>query len=126
MSQAAEFILIGVGGHGIPRELLIKDLDRIEVWDNGNNHPIRVKIDNQEFMAKMAEARKAILGDGDSLIKFIESNVKISKNKTFKYGGKSELMLVDHPDRYNNEGHREKKRSRMTHLTPKKKKRKKR
>jgi hypothetical protein len=46
------------------------------------------------------------------------------KGKIWKTNGKSEEILVDDPDCFNEDGHKIKKRNKLTNFTPKKRKRK--
>lgn len=126
MSDSAEIILIGSDGIGFPRGHLRERIERIKQWDGGHDYEIRCRVTNHLWYDSIANVQAAIEGD---LQEYIEKNVKLSNREIFKTGGHDDLMLVDHPDYSSAEagpwhGRFIKHRNKMTHLTPKKKRRK--
>jgi hypothetical protein len=120
MSESAKIILIDVCGHGFPISELLEKIASIKEWDNGNNYPIQVHVLDMFFMDTIDRVEKMIKWDQEL---YIREHVKIPPDKIFKTGGKSELILIDDPFSFNDEGQKNKRR-RNTNFTPKKKKRK--
>lgn len=115
MSATAEIRL-----DGVPIEKLTEQIEGIRQWDNGHNYPIYVLFKDSIISDSIANVENAIKGNLNDYIhaKFIP------KNKTFKTDGNGDTMIVDNPDYINSEGNFRKYRNPMSHLTPKKKKRK--
>lgn len=120
MSQLADIILIGESGEGFSTELLLSQLKDF-IGDSVEPKSICVKVANQTNYTLVDTLEEALKGD---LQKFIIENFRISPRLIFKTGSNCELMLVENPDMITDKGKFRKKRNRMAHLTPKKKKRK--
>lgn len=135
MSAAAQIHLTGES-----KENLLKRIQEIEDWDSGHNNDIIVTIKesthptypSEPYVYDKIKTIKAII-ENDAINVYIEDKFKIDldgrpdppKGQVWKTNGKGEDILVDDPDYFNEEGHIIKRRNAMTHLTPKKKKRKK-
>lgn len=123
MSDYATIVLMNEDGTGVPTAKILEELDVIKKWDNGHNHPVRVKIVHQEVYDMIENVENACKTD---LSTYISLKYKVPKGKVFKSGGDSELWLVDDPDYYYGDGVGFKKKKKVvTNYTPPKKKRKK-
>jgi hypothetical protein len=118
MSELAEITLTGV-----PRRTLAEQIKKIRDWDNGNNNPVKIFINDSDVQAEasISEIEEAIDSD---LSTFIRKKFSISRNIDIKTGGKDDLYIC--PVGFDPKHPATKKiRNKVLHLIPAKKKRKK-
>lgn len=122
MSDYAKLTLIDDSGLGKPREELLKELSAIRAWQSGKDWKIKIYVKQQLQFDDLQNVEDAVNGDLEA---YIRSKFIIRPREIFKTGGRSELILMINPNLVGEDGKSyRKKRSGMTHLTPKKKKRK--
>lgn len=117
MSKSAELELTGKS-----RIQLIEELEAIKKWDNGHDHPINISLDGHIFTSDtIANVEEAVMTD---LYSYVNENFDLG-DMVIKTGGNDDIYIVPDPDKHNINGRHRKHRNKMTHLIPKKKKRKK-
>ncbi len=114
MSEAAKLILVGT-----PHSEIVKELAKIKAWDAGANYPIIVDINGKQMYDSIQNVENALNVD---LSAYIQS--KVSERLIVKSGSLDDLYVVDNPENQTDSGVYKKNRNKMTHLKPKKKKRK--
>lgn len=116
MSDSAKIIIVGVS-----KESLLLEIEKIKLWYNGNDWPIKVAVDHSEYgeyvMDKITIVENAIK---HNLSEYIEKNFP-NPDLVIKSGGNNDLYLVDNPDKFNLEGKRIKHRKPTNFTAPKKK-----